>query len=270
MRRILTLLTLLSILVGCENNESDILSNVDSYPMAVGTEWVYERQIIIETYESETSNNVIDIDTIYNSVKVWIEKDTILNDTMSVTMFQSEVNDDNWIMMSSQFKYLDNEGLKNYAYLNDGSLVFPKNSSLIKYGLFTDFYKTGYNELLPVNSMIYEENPTLDIQLPLTEKSSWTYRKPTETRVLQIDKSVTGVETLSITGESFPCFIVSLEYLNDPDFEGIEFTDWISNKGLIKREIIVDRTTPRYWNGEPVHGTQKTTDILTLKSLTIR
>lgn len=270
MRRILALLTLLSVLVGCENNESDILQNVDNYPMAVGTEWVYDRQIITVTYESETSDNVIDIDTVHNSVKVWIEKDTILNDTMSVTMFRSEIKGDDWIMMSSDFKYLDNEGLKTYAYFNGGPLVFPKNSSVINFGLFTDFYKRGYTEVLPDDSITYEDNPTLDIQLPLTEKSSWTYRKPTETRVLQIDKSVTGVETLNITGESYPCFVVSLEYYNDPDFEGIEFTDWISNKGLIKRKIIVGRTTPRYWNGEPVHGTQQITELLTLKSLTIR
>ena len=43
--------------------------------MAIGTEWIYDRQLIIKKYESETSDKIVDTD-IYNfTVKVWIDKD---------------------------------------------------------------------------------------------------------------------------------------------------------------------------------------------------
>jgi hypothetical protein len=269
MRQTLILITLISILISCEKKENDILPNVDSYPMTVGTEWSYDRQVIIKKYESETSNNIVGVDTVNFTVKVWIEKDTILNDTMNVKIFKSQENDNNWT--SNQFKYLDNEGLRNYAYSNSGGAnVFAKKSSSIKYGLHTDFYKTGVNEILTSDDIIFEDKPTLDIKLPLGDNSSWTYRKPSETRKLQIDKSVVGNETLILNGKSYACYKVTWTYLNDPVFDGIEITDWISDKGLIKRETIHDRVTLTTQDGEPIGGNVQTREILTLKALTIK
>jgi hypothetical protein len=269
MRQILILITLISISISCDKKEDYILPNVDTYPMAAGTEWTYDRQVIINKYESETSNNIVDIDTVNFTVKVWIEKDTVLNDTMNVKIFKSRENDNNWT--SNQFKYLDNEGLRNYAYSNSGgAIVFAKKSFSIKYGLLTDFYKTVDNGIVIGDDIIFEDKPTLDIKLPLGDNSSWTYRKPSETRTLQIDKSVIGKETLTLLGESIACYKVAWEYLNDPIFGGVEITDWISNKGLIKRETIHDRVTLTTQDGEPIGGNVQTIETLTLEELNIK
>lgn len=269
MRKILILITLISILTSCDKKENDILPNVDSYPMTVGTEWTYDRQVIIKKYESETSNDIIDIDTVNFTVKVWIEKDTVLNDTMSVKIFKSQENDNNWT--SNQFKYLDNEGLRNYAYSNSGGAnVFAKKSSSLQFGLYSDFYKTNDNGILTSDDIIFEDKSTLDIKLPLGDNSSWTYRQPSETRILQIDKSVVGNETLILIGKSFACYKVIWTYLNDPVFDGIEITDWISEEGLVKRETIHDRVTLTTQDGEPIGGNVQTTEIITLKALTIK
>ncbi|MBN2396219.1 MAG: hypothetical protein JXC36_07145 [Candidatus Atribacteria bacterium] len=149
------------------------MPNIDTYPMAVGTEWTYDRQVIIKKFESETSNNIVDNDTANFTVKVWIEKDTVLNDTMSVKVFKSRENDNNWT--SNQFKYLDNDGLRNYAYSNSGGAnVFAKKSSSIKYVLFADIYNNSGNAIITSDDIIFEDKPTLDIQLPLGDNSSWT------------------------------------------------------------------------------------------------
>jgi hypothetical protein len=268
-KQILILITLVSIYISCDKKENDIVPNVDTYPMTVGTVWTYDRQVIIKKYESETSNNIVDIDTINFTVKVWIEKDTILNDTMSVKVFKSRENDNNWT--SNQFKYLDIEGLRNYGYSNPGGAnVFAKKSSLIKYGLSADLYKTVDNGILTSDDIIFEDKPTLDIKLPLGDNSSWTYRKPSDTRILQINKCVIGNETLKLLGGSFACYKVAWEYLNVPVFDGVEITDWISNKGLIKRETIHDRVTLTTQDGEPIDGNVQLKEILILKALTIK
>ncbi|MBN2396220.1 MAG: hypothetical protein JXC36_07150 [Candidatus Atribacteria bacterium] len=87
---------------------------------------------------------------------------------------------------------------------------------------------------------------------------------------MQIDKSVIGNETLTLLGESFTCYKVTWEYLNDPAYEGVEITDWISNKGLIKRETIHDRVTLTTQDGEPIDGNVQITETLILKALTIK
>lgn len=266
-RQILIIIPLIAIFISCNDKKDNITPTVDTYPMTVGTEWTYDRQVIFKKFESETSDKIIDIDTINFTVKVWIEKDTVLNDTMSVKVFKSRINDNNWI--SNQYKYLDNEGLKNYAYSNfRGANVFAQKSSLLKYGLTIDFNKTLDNGILTSDDIIFEDTPTLDIKLPLGDNSTWTYRKPSDARKLQIDKSVNGSETLTLLGQIFPCFKVSWNYLNDTIFDGINITDWISEKGLIKRLIIIDKTIYTNEHGEPLFYGQLI-ETLVLKDLKI-
>lgn len=257
------------IIISCDNKEVNLTPNVDNYPMTVGTEWTYDRQVIIKKYESETSENIIDVDTVNFTVKVWIDKDTIFNDTMNVTVFKSRENDYNWT--SNQYKYLDNEGLKNYAYSNAGANVFAKKSNHLKTSFDFNLNMAIVDSGLTSDEIIFEDKPTLDIKLPLGDNSSWTYRYPFETRTLQIDKEVIGTETLNLIGQDFACYKISWNYLNDSSFDGIEITDWISDKGLIKRLTFHDRITLVSQDGEPlIDGNVQMTETLILKELKIK
>ena len=89
MKKNYLILFILAAVIGCNNEEYNLTPNVDRYPMTIGTNWTYDRQVIVNKYESETSNNIIDIDTMNFTVKVWIDKDTVLNDTMNVKAFKS-------------------------------------------------------------------------------------------------------------------------------------------------------------------------------------
>jgi hypothetical protein len=86
--------------------------------------------------------------------------------------------------------------------------------------------------------------------------------------LLQIDKEVSGAESVTLFGKTFSCFKVSWNYLNDPVYDGISITDWISDKGLIKRLTVHDRVTYTNEYGEPLFYGQ-TIEILTLKDLKI-
>lgn len=166
-------------MVSCDDKEKNIVPTVNNYPMNIGTEWVYDRQMLMKKYESETSNEVIGIDTMNFIVKVWIEKDTVLKDTMAVRVFKSQDIYDNWT--SYQYKFFDIEGLKTYAY-SGGAIAFAKKSSYLKSSI-------GFDELTS-DEIFFETKPTLDVKLPLDRNSSWTYRHSSDTRALQIDKTV--------------------------------------------------------------------------------
>jgi len=266
MRTNILIIYILLAIVGCDSKKVEINPNVESYPMAIGTEWIYDRQVIIKKYESETSDKIIDID-IYNfTVKVWIDKDTLLKDTMNVMVFKAEENDDNWTFKN--YKFIDNEGLKTFAY-SGGANVFAKKKGTLKIPFFLHFSSLLENMVHIDDEIIYEDQPTLDIKLPLDNNSSWTYRHPSGTNTFHIDKEVIGTDRLNLIGEYFDCFKVNWIYLNDVVSNGINITDWISEKGLIKRIIFSERIILRTEFGEYNDETAQVTETLVLKELKI-
>ncbi|MCK5823200.1 MAG: hypothetical protein KAG95_04295 [Bacteroidales bacterium] len=266
---ILITIVLLTI-IGCDKKTNNTSLKVDTYPINVGTEWIYNRQVIINKYESETSQEIIDRDTINFTRKVWIEKDTILDDTMNVKVFKFQEDDNEW--SRKEYKYIDNEGLKTYAYnINGNANCFAEKSSEQLKKSIVNFYqqnnlKTSH---LVKDEIITEDKPTLDIKFPLSNNSSWIYRHPSETRTLQIDKEVIGTESLNLIGQNFSCLKVRWIYLYNSAFNGIEITDWISDKGLIKSLIKNARITLITQNGEPIDGNFQMIETLILKELKI-
>lgn len=258
-------LILLILIVAISCDENDISQKITSYPMAVGSEWIYDRQLVIVTYKSETSDSIIGIDTMKFTNRIWIEKDTFLN-KKKVTVFKSE--ETGFDEISTTYKYLDAEGLKTYAYSFDGAMLFISKKEVparLSHSLFiNDQFK---NRVHSNGEIIVEHKPTLDIKLPLKQNSTWTYRYPSEINDLQIDKKVIGAEKLNLIGHNFACFKVQWIYLNKPYL--ISIKDWISKEGLIKREIIYDRETSANQNGEPI-GLFQTTEYLTIKNLIIK
>ncbi len=111
-RNTASLILLFLVLQSCE--KKNIEPTIDSYPMNQGSEWHYQRTFYHMTYQSGSSDNVVDVDTFYNSYKIWVAKDTVLNDTMYVTVFES-FEKENVNYKGQQFYYMDEEGLKLYA-----------------------------------------------------------------------------------------------------------------------------------------------------------
>jgi hypothetical protein len=256
-QRALILLTFIA-MISCDDKDKDI--NINSYPMNIGTEWIYDRQLIVKKYESETSDKIIDIDTINFTDKVWIDKDTVLNDTMNVKVFRSRENNNNWT--SNEYKFIDNEGLKNYAYSNSEAInVYAKGKVYLK-------FSNGLGKVAS-EGIIFIIKPTLDIKLPLDRNSSWTFMKSSDIQELQIDKNVIGTERVNLIGQNFDCFKIEWVYLNEPALEDIKVTDWISEKGLIKRIRNYGRTIISDEDGEPLYFGQLI-ETMTIKSITIK
>jgi hypothetical protein len=269
LKQLLIIISLSGILLGCDNKSGNVAPTVEDYPMTVGSEWIYNRLIIMKYFESKTSDKVTEIDSINFTVKVWIDKDTVLNDTLPVKVFRSQESDEGSV--STLFLNMDKEGLKTYAYSNPmGATAFAKKGTTIKPDFVPYLNMATEGKARAKSDIVFEDKPALNIKMPLTLGSSWTYRYPTETIPLQIVKKVTGTETINIAGENFSCFKIQFEYLYSPAFEGISLTDWISNKGLIKRKTVHKRVTLTYRDGEPSDSNVQLIEILTLKDLKLK
>ena len=264
MKNIIMIFILFLAMISCKKDDDKLTLTVSNYPMNIGTEWTYDRQVIVKKYDSTIFYKTEEIDTINFVTKVSIVKDTILNDTMNVTLFKSQEDNNNW--MSDHYYYMDNEGLRNYAYSNAGAIVFPKKSECQQ---FSNLEMLVDKKLRTNGELFFEIPPTLNIKFPLEINTSWTYREPSESNILQIDNEVVGSENLILFDQNFECLKVNYIYMNDPSYDGIDMTDWISEEGLIKRLTTIDSVTVTNETGELLY-TAQITESLTLKELNIK
>ncbi len=254
------------LLLSCEK-KAEVFDPIDTYPMSPGRQWTYTSESLMKIFESATSNKVIDVDTLKFSVRVKIEKDTLLNDTMSVTQFVSTI--DKYGYTSKQYYYGDSSGLKAYAYSHSTSHSFARKNArsfdptdILPFGEFLSAAQTE------PSIIVIQPAPRLNLKFPLEINSEWTYAQPYEPLNLQIDKEVVGYEFLKINNVSYPCYIVSWIYLKNSLFDGTEILDWISKDGLVKRQIIYERANIESATDEGIESIQITETIL-LKELII-
>lgn len=240
------------LLRSCNDFEELLNFSIDTYPMTAGTEWTYERNVTIIKYETDSAKRSSGTETFNNTIIVRIIGDTILNDTMPVTEFYS------WDKDSSQnhtdYKFIDNEGLKTYAYTLDGGSLVLAGPNDLSGGCFNYMPLQGTRlkkSSLVYKDTIYEKPPVLDVQLPLEKGGYWTYRNggTGNSGWFPIDKSVEGTDRIRANKNVFTCLKVKLIH---PNYSGIpyEITDWISESGLIKRMTIGKRVQISDINGE--------------------
>ncbi len=268
MRRKALLLMATIAMISCDDTSESIFPAINTYPMNVGNEWIYDRQVIIKKFETATSTQIIGIDTLNFTVRTWIEKDTVLNDTIRVKMFKSD--DDEYNFKAINYSFIDNEGLKNYAYdFSSGSTRgFARTTGNYIPSIDFDIHMSINDGQLRTGELMFEDKPTLSIAFPLNRNSKWTFR-PRDGQPVQVDKKVIGIESLNINGQRFNCFIVDRLFSNNQAYDGIKFKDWISEMGLIKSSLSLPRS-PAYNVNAEILFYGESTETLTLKSLELK
>jgi len=222
---------LLGTFASCDK-KNDNTPNVNSYPMTVGTQWTYNKQTIFIKYESETSDKVVSIDTTESVYKVWIDKDTIINNK-TYKVFKSQQNGITW--ETDKLKFIDSEGLK---FLFKQSKI---DSELVPY---------------------------LEFKFPLKMNSKWTFNIE-DTSKWQISREVIGIETIHEINQNFNCYKVNHEYSTNPPLKNFKNTEWISEKGMIKKLYSSNRMTFTNQDGELLYFAEMT-ETTTLKELIIK
>jgi len=256
------------ILHACEKR--NIKPLIETFPMTQGSEWHYQRTLLMTVFESDNSDVVVDVDTIQNYYKIWVAKDTVLNDTMYVTRFESS-DEESVNQKWQQYYFQDAEGLKLYAYSWSPGPVSFKKSATWPYSGF-GLSMTGSLEYLPLgpldDEIFYLVPPTLSLQLPLEEDSYWTYDRRYSNPDSRIDKKVVGTELLKVGGKEFTCYRVEWLYFNVLEGIDIQINEWIAEEGLIKRIIKYGRKDVTNIDWEYMYNAESE-DILQLVDLSL-
>ncbi len=247
----LILLTL--VLQSCEKRKIEPI--IDTFPMNQGSEWHYQRTLYVTVFESESSDLVEDVDTIQNSYKLWVAKDTVLNDTMYVTVFES-FEKENVNYKSQEYYFLDEEGLKLYA-MKGSSGAINLGKSAAEFNSVPAFSMDRFLDFLPpdqFSGLLYFIPPRFSLQLPLKEDSYWTCTQSNSSSAFRIDKKVSGTDLLKVGGTEFACFRVEWLYIDYFEDIDIHVTEWIASEGLIQRTKDFGRTKVVNLEGEYLYS----------------
>ncbi len=267
MIKTLLLFLLYTFLISCDKNDHVNFAKIESYPTTIGTEWNYLSVSVLKIFESSSLEKIKDYDTLIFNIKVKIEKDTLLNDTMNVKQYSSRAEEADFTSM--EYFFVDSDGLKAYAYSNPTLHVFVKKYSFTYRKL--NLLSPGINNPEAVSTeendfTVYQPFPRLNLKLPLELNSKWTYVNPYEPMNLQIDKEIIGQEVIKINNTSYNCYKIQWIYIDNIFFDGIKIFDWISKEGLIKRQAIYEPTI--FTSGEDdVITYGQVTETITLKDV---
>jgi len=247
-------------MISCDNNPTDN-SRLNYYPMTVGSTWTYDKKMINNYYKSPTSDIIERSDTLSFEGTTWIEKDTIINKSR-VMVFKTKENDFYQPVTTTNYQFMDDNGLKLVAYSYGGSMLSNSSANAFIKPTFHASTDGKMNTKSQINSGVYVySTPMLSVKYPLTIGSEWTSASS-----FKIDKKVIGMDTLHINGHDYACFKILWKY---PEGYTLNVTEWIAKEGILKREVNNGIT---YITDEQGNNLIKiaSTEVMTIKSVTIK
>ncbi len=260
-QKILLLICLVFTIIGCDKDSLTPVI-IRDIPVNIGTTWHYSQEKRIQRFEVGSNGDLIIDTTLTGSSVTRVVKDTVLNDTQSVWVFENKNtlatgglfgSTDFSISFTYNYMYKDAEGLKMYAYRFSDCQLYPQSMSVNPHGIA--------QKKITIGDIIVESHPTLYVQLPLNEQSAWSYRKSNSFQG-QINKKVSGYEFLEVDSKHYFCYKVVWEYLNNDAYDGLTTTEWFSDIGMVKTEIHHERQLLTNHEGEALGEIQMTEVIL--------
>ncbi len=241
----------LIVMLGCDSDKNPVEPETGSglyFPMKVGNEWQYTRTVILPEAYLEIDTNLTS--NIINEYYVQKLKSTdYLFDSVATYILEETATIDNSTLVSNGWLANEKDGLYFYAYRQPVWLILkqsPKNKIL-----FGDRYFNSVPEVsdylinaasvnqVMIDSMIYEDPPLLSLQYPLETGARWDYRTHSSP-ISKIEKVVLGKEQVEVPAGKFECYKIQWLFEYDPEWYdqfNVEFYDFVSKKGLIKRTL---------------------------------
>lgn len=229
MKNIYKLIVLAIVNSSCSSSNQNIEPEF-TYPMGVGSKWVYSfKTVILEDEGNLYPKNVIDTTT--RTIK--IEKDSVINDTLTVKVFSIKRNIPNLSSYDQELKYIDKQGVRGYA---TNAIMIPQQiNTPNKKDFMNTFIDKNINLTQGINGI--ETPPTLEYQLPYKVGNTWAYRDGTGSLGFYITKTIVGREMVTIKGKAFDCYKIEWKYIRKIGDGDIIIREWLSEIGLVKTEI---------------------------------
>ena len=247
---ILLLITSLLIFTCGDSSSPEIsLDSSMQYPLTVGNQWSY---ISSYTYTNFSGDRPSSFQDRTEKLMVTVNQQVTLNNT-SVFELEEEPIESSYPYVMKQLKYLQNQsnGLIEIAHENSSYSCIPKLHSQHYFTymgkdfntineLFSSIENIGLRSLYKTDSVIINETPRMVYSYPFEVGNEWNY--VTHNTGRKINRKVIGEERVSTNTGEFDCYKIQwlMDLLNDEGWdENLIYYDYVSAKGLIKREIII-------------------------------
>lgn len=223
------------------------------YPLAIGNVWEYAR---VFTVEPSDSLSAVPPDTVYSHCTVEVVGLDTLSARADAYVLREAVVQDSTCNYELERYYRDDEdGLYLLAYEPGATFVSPKPQArtwvLFNGMCFSSVkaitsYVTGATRCSGgrPDSLFCEDPPVRTLEYPLLVGSIWSYREAGNP--WRIDKKVTAVREVDVPAGRFTCYVVEwfIDLDDDGTWDDIEFIDYISAQGLVRRWVLFpDMTT---------------------------
>lgn len=229
--------------IGCENENNN--PNMDFiYPLAIGNSWQYDLIFTIDYDSTATSNGLAD--TTYSSTGlVEIITNEIIFDSLEVFNLATTITEEGNLYRGNEYYNNDDYSLVSYGYQSP-SMITPRNNEDSAFICFDDkkfnnvreifdYLERGVVEIdyLRGDSIYYD--PVKCLEYPLTEDNQWEYRA--SNNPWRIEKTIIGQESIDVPAGQFNCWKIHWTFPESSWNDDIDFYDFISPEGLVKRVI---------------------------------
>ena len=265
---------------GCKKDKDDDNSNgmnpLTSYPVETGNYWEYDRLITFDGV-----NDTLFPDPVYNLHHVEVTGKVSFNDSLQPWEFSETIYQEG---MNNQYgkAYFTNEedGFYNHGYIPTNVAMPLKNSVNVLFGnkkyssvpqlvnTVTGQYipdKSGVNALSD-STIFYEIPPVKSLHFELKKGAEWTYRETSGAG--KLNKKVVGTTILNAPAGVFNCYKIKLLYQNST-YENITVYYYVANIGLVKKEVFINDISFTDSEGNVI-GTGDYEEILILTGYSVK
>lgn len=250
MRRLCSLLLsgIILLFASCSNTPNDVNQVDFMQPLHTGNWWEFTSRdmVIVDSAYTEAFAN----DTVESTVRVQVQQDTTLSDTLILTKLNVRWSTPLWAQLPQPFYSPEEElqeevqgvgywratsdGLYYYGYRGNSPLL-PKSSSSFK-----AYFKTIGQLLFPLlhpgkgSDITFFDSSSQFLQYPLEVNSQWFFGAWSFDNEKRIVKKVREIKMIDVPAGTFKCAVVDVIY----PVEGIYVTEYYSSIGLIKKEFL--------------------------------
>jgi hypothetical protein len=240
-RRIVSFISVLALLFigACQSNNTPPNWNFE-YPLSVGNSWEYDKTYTADYDEEAEANGCIDA-TFYGNANVLIKNFETIFDTLDVYNFETTLYESGDIMVSNEYYNVADSCLIEFAYYR-GYMFTPKSGrSNLRFKFDGKLYsnveeifeilQTGI-DFHPRDSIYYD--PVTSLDYPLELNKQWTYRTD---GLWLIEKQIINQTTTLVPAGTFNCWLIRWTHPEQNWNDDLDFRDYVTEQGLIKRTI---------------------------------
>jgi hypothetical protein len=241
--------------ISCTKSPVSGSFEIYSYPVAAGNRWKYSRILMYSNFRPTQPGATFPLDTLQNESRVFVAGREALSNGLNAWRFSQVDTGTTGRFAGEQYYIISGDTMWLVAYRGGTWQSLPRGISRVVYSFhgntfsspveITD-YLQGILSVLRSDSIVLLNPPRPTLTFPLRVGRRWQYTQ----EFFRLDKQVIGYENVSFAGQT--AWAAKVQWIYQGGLMGIEFTDYFTSQGLMKRRIFIKDiaiTTEEYPEG---------------------